>query len=163
MLITAEELKSFSGNYDSENADSYIKSAQDLIETSIGFNPETNEEWKDTIKTEIDVWSDDGETFYLDEDMTILADIPEGADVQPTLTEDMYCYFIDEEVIVVPELIKLVCKEIATLMQLEENQNLGINSKSFGDSGTRSFLNVTNYDQYLKKLSKYKRGGALKF
>lgn len=57
----------------------------------------------------------------------------------------------------VPSTIKLVCLEIATLIQLEEQNNLGVNSKSFGEGGTRSFLNVTNFDPYLQKLSRWRK------
>lgn len=56
----------------------------------------------------------------------------------------------------IPPTMKLVCLEIATLIQLEEQNNIGVNSKSFGDSGSRSFLNVTNFDPYLSKLSRWR-------
>lgn len=57
----------------------------------------------------------------------------------------------------IPGLVKLTCLRIASLIQLEENNNIGINSKSFGDSGTRSFLNVTNYEPYLNVLSRWRK------
>lgn len=57
--------------------------------------------------------------------------------------------------------VQQVCFEISTLMQQEESQNIGINSKSFGESGSRSFLNIVDYTQYLKKLSSYRKGDAL--
>lgn len=59
----------------------------------------------------------------------------------------------------IPDIIKTTCLRIAALLQLEESQNIGVNSKSFGDSGSRSFLNVTNYDPYLSKISAYRDGG----
>lgn len=163
MLITLEEFKAFSGNYDSENAASYINSAKAMIETYIGFDPETNEDWKQTITVTKFVYSADGVSFFIDAEMTQPATIPEGADINAGLEENQFWYEVEEEVIAIPDLIKQVCKEIATLLQLEENQNLGVNSKSFGESGSRSFLNVTNFDPYLKKISRYKKGGALKF
>lgn len=163
MLITTEELKTFSGNYDGTNAESYIKAAQDLIETSIGYDPETSEEFKEAYNVENIVYSGDEIHWYSDAEMTQEVDIPAGVEIIPTLVENQYEYITIEWRINPPEIIKQVCKEIATLMQLEENQNLGVNSKSFGESGTRTFLNVTNYDPYLKKISKYKRAGALKF
>ena len=58
--------------------------------------------------------------------------------------------------------VQFVCMEIATLMEMEENQNIGINNKSFGDSGSRAFLNVVDYSKYLHRLGIYKKGSALK-
>jgi hypothetical protein len=51
--------------------------------------------------------------------------------------------------------------EIATLMQQEEGQNIGINSKSFGESGSRTFLNVVDYTKYLHRLDAYRSGSSL--
>lgn len=116
MLITTEELSTFSGVYpDSDDLQKiYIGSASDMIQNYVGYNPETNEEWRN-----------------------------------------------EEGVIEIPSLFKFVCLEIATLMQQEESQNIGINSKSFGDSGSRTFLNVVNYDKYLIRLAEFKRDKAL--
>lgn len=55
------------------------------------------------------------------------------------------------------KLIKKVCLEIATLIQMEEKNNIGINSKSFGESGSRSFLNIVDYSKYLIQLNAYKK------
>lgn len=53
-------------------------------------------------------------------------------------------------------LIKKVCLEIATLIQLEENNNIGVNTKTFGDSGSRTYLNTVDYSKYLVQLSAYR-------
>ena len=53
--------------------------------------------------------------------------------------------------------VKFVCLEIASLMEMEEQGNLGINNKSFSDSGSRTFLNVVNYQQYLHRLDIYRK------
>lgn len=58
--------------------------------------------------------------------------------------------------------VQFVCLEIATLMQQEESQNIGINNKSFGENGSRSFLNVVDYTKYLKRLDHFRKGDALK-
>lgn len=163
MLITKEEFQSFSGNYDSDNWESYVSSAKSMIETYIGFDPETNEDWKQTITLTIFVYSEDNVHYFSDAELTNPVEVPEGAELNPGLEENQFWYSVEQDIIAVPELIKIVCKEIATLLQLEENQNIGVNNKSFGESGTRTFLNVTNFDPYLKKLSRYKKGGALKF
>lgn len=54
------------------------------------------------------------------------------------------------------KLIKKICLEIATLIQMEEKNNIGINSKSFGESGSRSFLNIVDYSRYLNQLNAYR-------
>lgn len=55
-----------------------------------------------------------------------------------------------------PVLIKQTVFRIGALLLNERSGNIGINSKSFGDSGTRSFLNVVDYSKYLLQLSEYK-------
>ena len=61
----------------------------------------------------------------------------------------------------VPAEFKLVCLEISALILQEEGMNLGINSKSFAESGSRTFLNITDYSKYLQRLSDYRRGDTL--
>jgi hypothetical protein len=53
-------------------------------------------------------------------------------------------------------LIKNVVLRIASLMLTETSQNIGITSKSFGDSGTRTFINNTDYSKYLLPIAAYK-------
>jgi hypothetical protein len=53
-------------------------------------------------------------------------------------------------------LIKNVVLRIASLMLTETGQNIGITSKAFGDSGTRTFINNTDYAKYLVPIAQYK-------
>jgi hypothetical protein len=55
-----------------------------------------------------------------------------------------------------PEIIKMTVLRIASLLETESNGNIGITSKSFSDSGTRTFINTVNFDKYLIQLSNYK-------
>lgn len=55
----------------------------------------------------------------------------------------------------IPELIVLSIMRIAALMIAEANGNIGVTSKSFGDS-SRTFINYQNYDKYLKPLDAYR-------
>jgi hypothetical protein len=48
-----------------------------------------------------------------------------------------------------PNIIKLTGLRIAALLQTESDNNIGITGKSFGDSGSRTFVNYTNFDKYL--------------
>jgi len=61
-----------------------------------------------------------------------------------------------EDISVVLEIIKLTVMRIAAILQTESDSNIGITSKSFGDSGSRTFINTTNFDKYLIQLSQYR-------
>lgn len=65
-------------------------------------------------------------------------------------------FYINNQV-VVPDLVKLVCLEIATLIELEEGQNIGVNSSNFQDAGQRTYLNVVDYTKYLNRISCYRK------
>jgi hypothetical protein len=56
----------------------------------------------------------------------------------------------------IPKIILLTILRIAALLQSESDSNIGITSKTFGDSGTRTFINYTNFDKYLIPLNHYK-------
>jgi hypothetical protein len=56
----------------------------------------------------------------------------------------------------VPEVIRLTVLRIAALLQAEGGGNIGVTSKSFADSGARTFVNTVNFDKYLVQLSGYK-------
>lgn len=120
MLITKEELSTFSGKYPEEDKDLreiYIGSAGSVINEYLGFKVE--EEYSET-------------------------DIGSG-----------------EVVLKVPEIFKLVCLEIASLMQLEENSNLGVSSSSDVGGIGRTFLNQIDYSKYLARLSAYRKNTGL--
>jgi hypothetical protein len=55
-----------------------------------------------------------------------------------------------------PKLIKLTVLRIASMMQAESDSNIAVSSKSFGDSGTRTFINYTDYSKYLLPISIYR-------
>jgi hypothetical protein len=58
--------------------------------------------------------------------------------------------------IIIPTIIKQTALRIASLLMTEGDNNIGITGKAFGDSGSRTFINYTNYDKYLLPISKYK-------
>lgn len=168
MLVTVEQLKKFSGVYSDEDTVStellniYIGSAQDIISSYVGFNPEENEAWQKTRDVENYLYSTDRQTFYSNPEMTIPFEVTEDIIISPTLIDNEYFYITEENYIEVPEIFKLVCLEIATLIQQEENSNIGVNSKSFAEGGSRSFLNVVDYTKYLARLSRYRKNDSLK-
>ena len=55
-----------------------------------------------------------------------------------------------------PGIVKLTILRIAALMQTESEGNIGITSKQFGESGSRTFIKTTDYTPYLQPLSKYR-------
>jgi hypothetical protein len=55
-----------------------------------------------------------------------------------------------------PALLKQTALRIAALLFSESDNNIGVTSKSFGDSGSRNFLNYTNFDKYLAPLSRHR-------
>mgnify|MGYP000867949562 FL=1 len=56
----------------------------------------------------------------------------------------------------IPGIIKLTVLRIAALMQVEADGNIGITSKTFGESGSRTFIKTTDYTPYLQYISKYR-------
>lgn len=174
MICSIEELQKYSGVYlDEEENNSqimFIGSAQNIVENYLGYDIEQKDYskvynglgYKDLRlgvknitalnKIEIDGNIKTPASFYIDDDsiIYIYGEFPAGY-------KNIYVEFTagyDKETI--PELIKLTVLRIATLLQSESDSNIGITSKSFGDSGTRVFQNYTNFDKYLKPLSRYK-------
>jgi hypothetical protein len=55
-----------------------------------------------------------------------------------------------------PRIITITALRIASILLSESDSNIGVTSKSFGDSGGRTFINYTNFDKYLLPLSAYR-------
>lgn len=156
MLVTPSQLSRFSGVYPEEEDLQviYINSATQRINDYVGFDVLQNEDWEQEVQTEHIVYSENGENFFLDPEFTEPADIPEGADVTQVL-DTKYHYFTTSVKVVPPDVFKLVCLEIATLIQNEEKSNIGVNTQN--ELGVnRTFLNVVDYTKYLEKLNAYR-------
>ena len=113
--ISIEELSKYSAVHTDniELQQKYIDSAEEIIESYLGYNP-----------------------------ASII--------LQPYIYEFMPS-------MEVPELIKMTALRIATLLQTESDNNIGVTSKSFGDSGNRTFINTVNFDKYLIQISQYRK------
>lgn len=61
------------------------------------------------------------------------------------------------EFVVVPGIIKLTILRIAALMESESQGNIGVTSKQFGESGTRTYVKTTDYNPYLIQIAAYKK------
>jgi hypothetical protein len=55
-----------------------------------------------------------------------------------------------------PDLLKITVLRLAALLETESGGNIGVTSKSFADSGTRTFVNNTDYNRYLLPVSSYR-------
>lgn len=60
------------------------------------------------------------------------------------------------KIISIPKIIFLTVLRIASLLQSESDNNIGVTSRSFGEGGQRAFVNYVNFDKYLLPCSKYK-------
>jgi len=55
-----------------------------------------------------------------------------------------------------PETIKGTILRIAALLQTESDGNIGVTGKSFADSGSRTFINFTDFNKFLAPISRWK-------
>lgn len=100
---------------------------------------------------------DDLQTIYINSAMQKISDY---VGYNPEECEDFKIEIYTEEgtttEIKVPDIFKLVCLEIATLIQAEEGSNIGVNTQS--EVGVnRTFLNVVDYSKYLDRLSSFRK------
>lgn len=156
MLITTDQLARFSGVYpETDDLQTiYINSATQKINDYVGFDVMANQDWEQEVTTEHIVYSENGENFFEDPELTVPAEIPEGAAVTQVV-DTKYHYFTTSTEVVPPDIFKLVCLEIASLIQCEESSNLGVNTRD--EIGVnRTFLNVVDYSKYLDRLSSFR-------
>jgi len=57
----------------------------------------------------------------------------------------------------VDNIFKVVIAEIATLLYIQTHKNIGITGLVGSDGMSRTFVNYTNFDKYLRKLEGYRR------
>ncbi|MCL2440474.1 MAG: hypothetical protein FWD14_01910 [Treponema sp.] len=90
---------------------------------------------------------------YLKSSQIIVADYL-GYNPEEYLFNSKTCQL--EKITEIPEIIKITIMRIASLLQSESDSNIGVTSKYFGDSGSRTFINYTNFDKYLLQVSNYR-------
>ena len=166
MVVTKEELQGFTGvEFESGNniAELFIGSAQNIVESYLGYEIESKEYTKHfalhssnvikcgvkniTAVSEITIDGTPVENYYIDNDKIILK--------QPVISDNIIITFTAGFGEDLPAIIKLTVLRIAALLQTESNNNIGISGKSFID-GSRTFTNFTNFSKYLDVCSKYK-------
>lgn len=170
MIIEISELQKYSGVYLSEDDNSqelYIKSAEEILFSYLGYNPELKEYTKvydglgyadlrlgvknivEVSKVVIDGEEIDPAEFVIDDDSVVYKNGTFKAGRKNIIVEFVAGF---EEI---PSIMKMTILRIATLLQLESDNNIGVSSRSFADN-TRTFLNTKNYEPYLVQCSRYK-------
>ncbi len=175
MICTVVELNAYTQNYEDSTEvvaekTRLLTSAQEQVSKYLGYDPES--------QTHTDYISAIGNNrLYLKaQPVTAVASISvNGESLAPSAYEiqDEYLRLKngvwpkgDENVHVVytagysagtmPDSIKMVILQIASLMQAEEGGNIGITGKSFAEN-SRTFINYTNFDKWLKKLDGFRQ------
>jgi hypothetical protein len=179
--VSIDELKEYSGAHDEDNLlQNYIDSAENIVNTYLGYSPTLHNYIQyfngtginelqlkakpiaNIISVEIDDQSIPLSEFYDivnseflyynkvfpigKRNIKIEYDAGWGITIDDDTTNGDY----------LPRIIKMTVLRIASILQSESNQNIGVSSKSFGDSGTRTFINYTDYSKYLLPISIFK-------
>lgn len=175
--ITSTDLINFSRKYiDETDTDAlalmttYCNSAMDAVKKFLGYDPES--------KTYTSVINGDNGAMLALEAQPITSitafsidGVSQDADSLKVVTNDQnyvrlkdnkfFCGGSEYSVTyvagfaTVPQLIKLVALQIASLFMESSGGNLAVNSTSFADSGSRVFNNFT-IDRFLKQIEDYK-------
>jgi len=170
-FATLAEYNAYTQKFDDDVlAAIYLGSAEDVIKAYLGYNPESlsYDERLDgsgarrqrlaskpiiaLTSVEFDGVSQDVADFYLKNEWLTYSDTSKTF---PRGDENIHVTYTAGYA-VLPEVIKLTCLRIAALMSTEAEGNIGITSKSFGDSGTRTFIQTTKYDRYLAVLNDFR-------
>jgi hypothetical protein len=179
--ISVEKLQKYSNVYgEADLQQNYIDSAENIVNTYLGYSPTlhhylqyfdgtgTNElQLKAKPITAIINVEINGENIPLSEFSTFFDNefiyynkiFLYGKRNIKVEYEAGYGITIDDDVAnsqYVPSIIKMTVLRIAALLQSESDSNIGIQSKTFADSGTRTFINTVNFEKYLIQISNYK-------
>jgi len=89
--------------------------------------------------------TNDGDDYVGNADASTLSPILNGGNA-----------LLESATTTMPAEIILTILRIAALLESESNQNIGITSKTFAESGNRTFVNYTNFNKFLFPISKYR-------
>jgi hypothetical protein len=179
--VSVEELQKYSNVYsDTALQQSYIDSAENIVNTYLGYSPTLhnyNQYFNGMGTNELQLKAKpiatiigveiNGESIPLSEFYTVMdSEFLYYNKIFPVGTRNIKVEYdagwgitIDDDVAnseYLPEIIKMTVLRIATLLQSESDGNIGVTSKSFADSGTRTFINTVNFDKYLIQISNFK-------
>lgn len=170
MIVSVSQFDTYSGNFENDTdvvslKTSILKAAEEKVVDYLGFSPEsaTRTDYISAIgqnrlylyahpvsavsSLKINGSAVDASAFTLNDTYLRLKD-----GVFPTGIENIeVTYTAGWSSQTMPDVIKMVILQIATLMLEETGGNIGITGKSFDDN-SRNFINYTNFDKWLKKL-----------
>jgi len=169
MIVSVTQFNTYSGNYEDATdvvamKTNMLMSAQKVVEDYLGYNPES-ETRTDYVQgignnnlylfaqpiTAVSSISING-TAVASTDYDVLGNhlrLKQG--VWPNNTEIAVTYTAGWSALNVPDIVKLTILNIASLMLQESDGNIGITGKSMSED-SRTYINYTNYDKWLKKL-----------
>ena len=169
MIVTVTQFDTYSGNCETAQdivalKTSMLMTAQGIVEDYLGYSPESATR-TDTVQgignnhlylfaqpiTAVSAVSFNGMTLLpaaydiLGNHLRLKDGVwPNGADITVSYTAGYSAQNM-------PDIIKMTILQIATLMLQETDGNIGITGKSMSEN-SRTFINYTNYDKWLKKL-----------
>ena len=169
MIVSVDQFNVYSGNYEDtaeviSMKENMLKSAQEVVENHLGYKveSETRTDYVQGIGnnnlylfaqpiTEVTSVSING-TEIPSTDFDVLGNhlrLKQG--VWPNNTEITVTYTAGWSSDNVPDTVQLTILNIASLMLQESDGNIGITGKSMAED-SRTYINYTNYDKWLKKL-----------
>jgi hypothetical protein len=178
--VTVEELQKYSNVYgDSDLQQSYIDSAENIVNSYLGYSPIFHNYihcFNGTGTNELQLKAKPIQTIIsieINGEHVPLSEFYNTADSEfiyynkifPCGKRNIKIEYnagwgtsIDNEnnITYLPEIIKMTVLRIASILQAESDSNIAVSSKSFADSGTRTFINYTDYSKYLFPISIYK-------
>jgi hypothetical protein len=169
--VSVEEFQKYSSVYGDEVLQqSYVDSVEDIVKNYLGYSPTLHSytyfglgngsrelqlrarpiSTLDSVKID-DVLISNSDFYLLKDSEFIYYDkvFPLDSKIKIEYTAG----YLDADL---PQIIKMTVLRIASILQAESDGNVGVQSKSFADSGTRTFTNYTNFDKFLLPLSSYK-------
>jgi hypothetical protein len=179
--VSIDELKEYSGAHDDDNLlQNYIDSAENIVNTYLGYSPTLHKYIHYFDGT------GDHELQLKAKPLTVIFNVEISGELIPltdfhSFMDGEFLYYnnifpigkrnikveyisgwgmtIDDDTAngeYLPKIIKMTVLRIASLLQTESSGNIGVQSKSFADSGTRTFINTVNFDKYLIQISTFK-------
>lgn len=176
-IVTVTDFNAYTGNYEeSDLKQYYLDSAESIVSSYLGYDIEC-QEYDETIEgldapylilnalpiESVDsITEKDGTVVDYDEDdveikaekVTVYDDDTPVTFSRGTRYRVVYTAGYDDTTI--PGLVKLTVLRIASLLITESSGNIGITAKSFGDAGSKTFVNYTNFAKYLEPISTYR-------
>lgn len=176
--ITKKELEDYVKKYPEDETllEQYINAAEEMVENYLGYSPEQKD-----YKTVC--YGDDGRLFCLE--AFPLIELKEIKANERTLdkeqfriksrnylefnygrgifsSEKLYSVSYSAGFEKVPDKIKTVALQLASLMWESEGGNLAVSSTTYSDNGSRVFNNF-RADRFLEELETYKKGSGENF